>query len=56
MESLIQIFKLAESGLGIKEIGRRTNTSKNTVKKYLRLLLRESLPDRRHLYRYLISL
>ena len=38
MESLIQIFKLAASGLSIKEISRRTNSSKNTIKKYLRLL------------------
>lgn len=38
MESLIQIFKLAASGHSIKEISRRTNSSKNTVKKYLRLL------------------
>ncbi|HNC37691.1 MAG TPA: IS21 family transposase [Saprospiraceae bacterium] len=38
MESLIQIFKLAESGVPIKEICRRTNIARNTVRKYLKLL------------------
>lgn len=38
MEALIQIFKLAENGIPIKEICRRTNIARNTVKKYLRLL------------------
>ncbi len=38
MESIIQIFKLAEIDVPIKEICRRTNIARNTVKKYLKLL------------------
>jgi len=38
MEALIQVFKLAESGVPIKEISRRTNIARNTIKKYLRFL------------------
>ncbi len=38
MEALIQVFKLAENGISVKEIHRRTNIARNTIKKYLRLL------------------
>jgi transposase len=34
--SVIEIVKLRERGFGVKEIGRRTGFSRNTVRKYLR--------------------
>ena len=33
---MIEIMKLREQGVGVKEIARRTGFSRNTVRKYLR--------------------
>ncbi len=38
MEELIQVFKLASNDVPVKEICRRLNVARNTVKKYLKLL------------------
>jgi transposase len=38
MEQLIQVFKLSSNGVPIKEISRRLNIARNTVRKYLKLL------------------
>ena len=38
MDTLLVVLKLAESGCTIKEIKRRTGISRNTIRKYLRLL------------------
>lgn len=43
METLLEVIKLSESGCKIKEIMRRTDLARNTIRKYLRLLEGRSL-------------
>lgn len=45
MDTLLVVLKLAEGGCKIKEIKRRTGVSRNTIRKYLRLLNGRSLSE-----------